>query len=125
MKKGIAMKPTFVCYPRCSTCKKAQKWLEEHGIDFEIRHIAEDNPSKKEIKAWSKDSGLPLKRFFNTSGQLYRSLELSKKLPDMTEAEQYALLASDGLLVKRPIAVDGDRVLVGFKEADWADAFRR
>ncbi len=121
MKKGIAMKPTFVCYPRCSTCKKAQKWLEEHGIDFEIRHIAEDNPSKKEIKAWSKDSGLPLKRFFNTSGQLYRSLELKDRLGGMSDDEQYDLLASDGMLVKRPILVGPNYVLVGFREEEWAE----
>lgn len=121
MKKGIAMKPTFVCYPRCSTCKKAQKWLEEHGIDFEIRHIAEDNPSKKEIKAWSKDSGLPLKRFFNTSGQLYRSLELKDRLSGMSDEEQYDLLASDGMLVKRPILVGPNYVLVGFREEEWAE----
>ncbi len=121
MKKGIAMKPTFVCYPRCSTCKKAQKWLEEHGIDFEIRHIAEDNPSKKEIKAWSKDSGLPLKRFFNTSGQLYRSLELKDRLGGMSDEEQYDLLASDGMLVKRPILVGSNYVLVGFREEEWAE----
>ncbi len=121
MKKGIAMKPTFVCYPRCSTCKKAQKWLEEHGIDFEIRHIAEDNPSKKEIKAWSKDSGLPLKRFFNTSGQLYRSLELKDRLGGMSDEEQYDLLASDGMLVKRPILVGPNYVLVGFREEEWAE----
>jgi arsenate reductase len=115
------MKPTFVCYPRCSTCKKAQKWLEEHGIDFEIRHIAEDNPSKKEIKAWSKDSGLPLKRFFNTSGQLYRSLELKDRLGGMSDDEQYDLLASDGMLVKRPILVGPNYVLVGFREEEWAE----
>ncbi len=121
MKKGIAMKPTFVCYPRCSTCKKAQKWLEEHRIDFETRHIAEDNPSKKEIKAWSKDSGLPLKRFFNTSGQLYRSLELKDRLGGMSDEEQYDLLASDGMLVKRPILVGPNYVLVGFREEEWAE----
>ncbi len=115
----------YICYPRCSTCRKAQKWLDEHQIDYTLRDIKEDNPTLEELMDWHRKSGLPLKKFFNTSGQLYRSLELSKKLPDMTEAEQYALLASDGLLVKRPIAVDGDRVLVGFKEADWADAFRR
>lgn len=113
----------FLCYPRCSTCKKAQKWLDEKGISYEFRDIKEDNPSLEEIMAWHQASGLPLKKFFNTSGQLYRSMELSKKLPDMTEAEQYALLSSDGLLVKRPLAVlDSGKVLVGFKEADWAEA---
>lgn len=110
----------FVCYPRCSTCKKAQGWLEDNGVPYTLRDIKEDNPSLEELKTWHEKSGLPLKKFFNTSGQLYRAMELSKKLPDMTEAEQYALLASDGMLVKRPIAVDGDKVLVGFKEADWA-----
>jgi len=115
----------YVCYPRCSTCKKAQKWLDEHQIDYTLRDIKEDNPTLEELMDWHKKSGLPLKKFFNTSGQLYRSMELSKKLPDMTEAEQYALLSSDGMLVKRPIAVEGDKVLVGFKEADWADALGR
>jgi arsenate reductase len=113
----------FVCYPRCSTCKKAQSWLDLHKIEYTLRDIKEDNPTLEELMDWHKKSGLPLKKFFNTSGQLYRSMELSKKLPDMTEAEQYALLASDGMLVKRPIAVDGDKVLVGFKEADWAETF--
>lgn len=114
----------FVCYPRCSTCKKAQKWLEENQVDYTFRDIKEDNPTLEELKTWHAQSGLPLKKFFNTSGQLYRSMELSKKLPDMSEEEQLALLASDGLLVKRPIAVDGDKVLVGFKQADWEAQFR-
>ena len=116
------MKPIFVCYPRCSTCKKAQKWLEEHNIDFDIRHIAEDNPSEDEIRAWVKTSGLPLKRFYNTSGQLYRSLELKDRLPGMSDDEQYALLATDGMLVKRPILVGDNCVLVGFREEEWAEA---
>ena len=115
----------FVCYPRCTTCKKAQKWLDEHGQSYTVRDIKEDNPTLEELKDWHQKSGLPLKKFFNTSGQLYRAMELSKKLPDMTEAEQYALLASDGMLVKRPIAVEGDKVLVGFKEPEWADIFSR
>ncbi|MDD7288294.1 MAG: arsenate reductase family protein [Evtepia sp.] len=114
----------FVCYPRCSTCKKAQKWLEENQVPYTFRDIKEDNPTLEELKTWHAQSGLPLKKFFNTSGQLYRSMELSKKLPDMSEEEQLALLASDGLLVKRPIAVDGDKVLVGFKQADWEAQFR-
>ena len=113
----------FVCYPRCSTCKKAQSWLDARKVSYTLRDIKEDNPTLEELMDWHRKSGLPLKKFFNTSGQLYRSMELSKKLPDMTEAEQYALLASDGMLVKRPIAVDGDKVLVGFKEADWAESF--
>lgn len=114
----------FVCYPRCSTCKRAQKWLDEHRLAYTLRDIKEDNPTLEELMDWHKKSGLPLKKFFNTSGQLYRSLELSKKLPDMTEAEQYALLSSDGMLVKRPIVVEGDKVLVGFKEPDWDAALR-
>ncbi len=114
----------FVCYPRCSTCKKAQKWLEENQVPYTFRDIKEDNPTLEELKTWHAQSGLPLKKFFNTSGQLYRSMELSRKLSDMSEEEQLALLASDGLLVKRPIAVDGDKVLVGFKQADWEAQFR-
>ena len=116
------MKPIFVCYPRCSTCKKTQKWLEEHDIDFDIRHIAEDKPSEDEIRAWVKASGLPLKRFYNTSGQLYRSLDLKDRLPGMSDDEQYALLATDGMLVKRPILVCDNCVLVGFREEEWAEA---
>ncbi len=110
----------FVEYPKCSTCKKAKKWLEEQGFDFVDRHIAEDKPSAEEITAWWKQSGLPLKKFFNTSGQLYRQLELKDKLPAMSEEEQIALLATNGMLVKRPILVGDDVVLVGFREAAWA-----
>ena len=113
----------FLCYPRCSTCKKAQKWLVEHHSPFTPRDIKEDNPSLQELESWHRASGLPLKKFFNTSGQLYRSLGLSKKLPEMSQAEQYALLSSDGLLVKRPILVlDDGQVLVGFREEAWAQA---
>ncbi|MDO4516647.1 MAG: arsenate reductase family protein [Bacillota bacterium] len=114
----------FVCYPRCSTCKKAQKWLDENQVDYTFRDIKEDNPTLEELKAWHEKSGLPLKKFFNTSGQLYRSMELSKKLPAMPEEEQFALLASDGLLVKRPLVITDDKVLVGFKEADWAETLK-
>lgn len=114
----------FVCYPRCSTCKKAQKWLDENQVDYTFRDIKEDNPTLEELKAWHETSGLPLKKFFNTSGQLYRSMELSKKLPAMPEEEQFALLASDGLLVKRPLVITDDKVLVGFKEADWAETLK-
>ena len=107
----------FLCYPKCSTCRKAQKWLDEHDVDYDIRDIKTDNPDLAELELWHQASGLPLKKFFNTSGQLYRSLELSKKLPGMSDAEQYALLASDGMLVKRPILItDDNKVLVGFKE---------
>ena len=111
---------TFVCYPKCTTCKKAQKWLDEQGKKYEVRDIKENNPSYDELKNWYAKSGLPLKRFFNTSGQLYKSMALKEKLPDMTEEEQLKLLATDGMLVKRPILVDGDKVLVGFKEAEWS-----
>lgn len=112
----------FLCYPKCSTCRKAQKWLDEHDVDYDIRDIKTDNPDLAELELWHQASGLPLKKFFNTSGQLYRSLELSKKLPGMSDAEQYALLASDGMLVKRPILItDDNKVLVGFKENQWAE----
>ena len=115
----------FICYEKCTTCKKAQKWLDEHGVSYDLRPIKEHNPTEAELRAWHKASGLPLKRFFNTSGQLYRGMELSKKLPDMSEDEQFALLATDGMLVKRPLFVDGDTVLVGFKEADWAEKLEK
>ena len=112
----------FLCYPKCSTCRKAQKWLDEHDVDYDIRDIKTENPDLAELELWHQASGLPLKKFFNTSGQLYRSLELSKKLPGMSDAEQYALLASDGMLVQRPILVtDDNKVLVGFKEDQWAE----
>lgn len=115
----------FLCYERCSTCKKAQKWLDEHGVSYELRPIKEQNPSADELRAWHAASGLPLKRFFNTSGQLYRSMELTKKLPDMNEDEQLALLATDGMLVKRPLFIDGGTVLVGFKQAEWEQALQK
>ena len=111
----------FVCYPKCSTCQKARKWLEGQGKDFTVRDIKADNPTESELRQWHEKSGLPLKKFFNTSGNLYKELHLKYRLPGMSEDEQFALLASDGMLVKRPIAVDGDTVLVGFKEADWAE----
>ena len=113
-----------VCYPRCSTCKKAVKWLDDNGIEYTYRDIKEDNPSEEELRRWHAESGLPLKRFFNTSGMLYREMQLKDKLPDMTEDEMYALLASDGLLVKRPLAVADGKVLVGFKQAEWEEAFK-
>ena len=113
-----------VCYPRCGTCKKAVKWLEENNIEYTYRDIRLDNPSEEELRKWHEMSGLPLKKFFNTSGLLYKEMKLKDRLPDMTEDEMFALLASDGLLVKRPIAVTGDKVLVGFKEAEWATALK-
>ena len=114
----------FVCYPKCSTCRKARNWLDENNAQYTERHIVEDNPSFDELKEWHDKSGLPLKRFFTTSGMLYRDMQLKDKLPQMSEEEQLELLASNGMLVKRPIAVDGDTVLVGFKEADWAEKLK-
>lgn len=110
----------FVCYPKCSTCQKAKKWLEGQGIEFEERHIVQENPTFEELKEWHQKSGLPLKKFFNTSGMLYKEMHLKDQLPTMSEEEQYRLLATNGMLVKRPILVNEDKVLVGFKEAEWA-----
>lgn len=111
----------FLEYPKCSTCKKAKKGLDEQGISYEDRHIIEDNPTVEELKDWHERSGLPLKRFFNTSGMKYRELGLKDKLPEMSEEEQYELLATDGMLVKRPLVVGDDFVLIGFKEALWKE----
>lgn len=108
-------------YAKCSTCKKAKNWLNEKGIVYETRPIKEENPSAEELKAWHKRSGLPLKRFFNTSGILYRELELKDKLKDMSEEEQYQLLASDGMLVKRPLLISDEAIFVGFKEKEWEE----
>ena len=110
---------TFVCYPRCSTCQKAKRWLDERGAAYELRDIKEQNPTAEELRAWLEKSGLPLKRFFNTSGLQYKALGLKDKLPAMSEEEQ---LATDGMLVKRPILVTADRVLVGFREAEYQAA---
>ncbi len=113
----------FVCYPRCSTCGKARAWLTSKGLAFTERNIKEDRPSEQELRTWHKASGLELKRFFNTSGMPYREMELAKKLPEMTEDEQYALLATNGMLVKRPVLVTKEgKVLVGFKEPEWEKA---
>ena len=109
----------FLQYPPCSTCKKAKNWLDEHGISYEDRHIKEHNPSYEELKLWYEKSGLPLKRFFNTSGLAYKALNLKERLPGMTEEEQLQLLASDGMLVKRPLLITEKTVLTGFKEAEW------
>lgn len=111
----------FIEYPKCSTCIKAKKWLEEKGYEFHDRNIKEENPTAAEIKEWYEKSGLPLKRFFNTSGMLYKELGLKDKLPDMTEEEQIALLATDGMLVKRPIIVTDKVVLTGFREKEWEE----
>ena len=112
----------FVCYPKCTTCQKAKKWLEAHHVVFDERHIKEDNPAIEELKDWNKKSGLPLKKFFNTSGLMYKELKLSDRLPTMCEDEQYNLLASDGMMVKRPILIGDGFVLVGFKETEWKAA---
>ena len=109
----------FICYPKCTTCQKAQKWLNENGIAYELRDIKNDNPTKEELAAWYAQSGLPLRKFFNTSGLLYKSMELKDKLPAMSEDEMLTLLATDGMLVKRPLLIGDGWVLVGFKEADW------
>ncbi|NLK02521.1 MAG: arsenate reductase family protein [Clostridiaceae bacterium] len=111
----------FICYPRCSTCQKAKKWLDGHDMQYSERHIAENNPSYDELREWYRKSGLPLKRFFNTSGVLYKEMQLKDKLSTMSEEAQLKLLATDGMLVKRPLVVKGDTVLVGFKEAEWAE----
>lgn len=112
----------FLEYPKCSTCQKAKKWLDERGIAYVDRSIVEDNPTADELRAWHGRSGLPLRRFFNTSGMLYREMELSKKLPTMTDDEQYDLLATNGMLVKRPLLVTDATVIPGFKEATWEEA---
>lgn len=111
----------FVCYPACSTCRKAEKWLEQNGISYTFRDIKTDNPSAEELREWHRRSGLPLRRLFNTSGLQYRELGLKNKLPAMSEEEQMALLATDGMLVKRPLLVGDDFVLVGFRETEWAE----
>lgn len=110
---------TFICYPKCTTCKKAEAWLKENNIDYVLRDIKEDNPTAEELKIWFEKSKEPLKKFFNTSGLLYRSLELKDKLPLMSESQMIELLSSDGMLVKRPLLVGDDFVLIGFKEAQW------
>lgn len=110
---------TFICYPKCTTCKKAQKWLKDNNIEYVLRDIKEQNPTFDELKAWYALSGESLRKFFNTSGLLYRSLELKDKLPSMSEEEMLSLLSSDGMLVKRPLLVGEDFVLIGFKESKW------
>lgn len=114
----------FIEYPKCSTCKKALKWLEDNGIEFEHRDIKENNPTYEELKLWYEKSGLELKRFFNTSGLLYKSMQLKDKLPTMSEEEQLKLLATDGMLVKRPLAVTDSAVLTGFREKEWEEKLK-
>ena len=112
----------LICYPRCTTCQKAQKWLEARGAKYDYRNIKDENPTEQELREWYKASGLPLKKFFNTSGLLYKELKLKDKFPDMSEDEQIALLATDGMLVKRPLLIGDGFVLVGFKETEWEKA---
>ena len=112
----------FICYPKCSTCQKARKWLEVNHLEFTERHIVEENPSYEELKEWYAESGHPLKKFFNTSGMLYKEMQLKDKLPTMNEEEQLKLLATNGMLVKRPLIVNGNIILTGFKEAEWEKA---
>lgn len=109
----------YICYPKCSTCKKAQAWLDENGLSYELRNIKEENPTYEELSQWYAKSGLPLKRFFNTSGLLYKSMNLKEKLAEMSDEQQLRLLATDGMLVKRPICINGDTILIGFKEKEW------
>lgn len=111
----------FIEYPRCTTCKRAKKYLDEHNIEYIDRHIVEDNPTKEELKTWKETYDVELKRFFNTSGILYRELQLKDKLPTMSDEEKYDLLASDGKLVKRPLVIGDDFILIGFKEKEWED----
>lgn len=111
----------FLEYPKCSTCRKAKKWLDEHGIEYTDRHIVEQNPTADELREWRERSGIPLKKLFNTSGMLYRELKLKDRLPSMSEDEQFELLASNGMLVKRPLIVTDSTVLTGFKEAEWSE----
>lgn len=112
----------FICYPKCTTCQKAKKWLDDNNIEYTLRNIKEDNPNFDELCKWYKISGKPLKKFFNTSGLLYKSMNLKTKLPEMQEEEMLRLLSTDGMLVKRPLLVSDDFVLIGFKESEWAEA---
>ena len=122
--KGDKKMNKVYCYPRCTTCKKAIKWLDENGIEYEYKHIVEETPSKEDIKRYYKESGLSLKRFFNTSGNVYKEMNLKEKLAEMSENEQFELLASNGMVLKRPLLVGKDFVLVGFKEAEWAEKLK-
>ena len=114
----------FICYPKCTTCIKAKKWLDENNISYDLRNIKDENPTAEELKKWYEKSGLPLKKFFNTSGLLYKSMDLKNKLPQMTEEEMIKLLSSDGMLVKRPVLVGENFVLLGFREAEWSEKLK-
>ena len=114
----------YICYPKCTTCQRAQKWLDDNGVLYDLRDIKLDNPTLGELTEWHKKSGLPLKKFFNTSGLIYKSLDLKNKLTEMTNDEMLALLATDGMLVKRPLVIGDDFVLVGFKENEWAEKIK-
>lgn len=115
----------YICYPKCTTCQKAQKWLDDNGVSYDLRDIKLNNPTFSELTEWHAKSGLPLKKFFNTSGLKYKSLDLKNKLPQMTEEEMLSLLSTDGMLVKRPIVIGEDFVLVGFKESEWAEKIKK
>ncbi len=115
----------YICYPKCTTCQKAQKWLDDNGVSYDLRDIKLNNPTFSELTEWHAKSGLPLKKFFNTSGLKYKSLDLKNKLPQMTEEEMLSLLSTDGMLVKRPLVIGEDFVLVGFKEAEWAEKIKK
>ena len=115
----------FICYPKCTTCQKVKKWLDDNKIEYEIRDIKLDNPTLDELSEWYKKSGLPLKKFFNTSGLLYKSMNLKEKLPTMSDNEMLKLLSSDGMLVKRPLLIGDDFVLVGFKESEWEKLLKK
>lgn len=123
-KEEIIMKNLFIEYPRCSTCQKAKKWLEDNKIEFEDRHIVENNPMEKELKGWIKKSGKEIKKWFNTSGLKYKELNLKDKLPNMTDEEKIKVLASNGMLVKRPIFISDKGILIGFKEEEWKDTLK-
>lgn len=115
----------FICYPKCTTCQKAKKWLDDNGVEYELRDIKLDKPTLEELNTWHKKSALPLKKFFNTSGLLYKSLDLKNKLPKMTDGDMLDLLSTDGMLVKRPLLIGEDFVLVGFKDTEWSDVIKK